>query len=55
MNIGIVGGGVLVQAAEVRGSGSGPRGAWALLLRRRPTDLPTPEEMEESAETTAVS
>jgi lysophospholipase L1-like esterase len=47
--------GTEVQAAEVRGSGTGPRGAWALLRRRRPTDLPTPEEMEESAETTAVS
>jgi lysophospholipase L1-like esterase len=47
--------GTEVQAAEVRGSGTGPRGAWALLRRRRPTDLPTPEEMEESAETIAVS
>ena len=45
--------GTEVQPAEVRGS-AGPRGPWALLRRRRPTDLPTPEEMEESAETTAV-
>ena len=46
--------GTEVQPAEVRGSDIGPRGPWALLRRRRPTDLPTPEEMEESAETTAV-
>jgi lysophospholipase L1-like esterase len=46
--------GTEVQPAEVRGSDVGPRGPWALLRRRRPTDLPTPEEMEESAETTAV-
>jgi lysophospholipase L1-like esterase len=45
--------GTEVQPAEVRGS-AGPRGPWALLRRRRPTDLPTPEEMEESAEATAV-
>ena len=29
-----------------------PAGPWALLRRRRPTDLPTPEQTEESAETT---
>ena len=46
--------GTEVLPAEVRGSDIGPRGPWALLRRRRPTDLPTPEEMEESAETTAV-
>ena len=45
--------GTEVQPAEVRGS-AGPRGPWALLRRRRPTDLPTPEQMEESAEATAV-
>jgi hypothetical protein len=45
--------GTEVQPAEVRGS-AGPRGPWALLRRRRPTDLPTPEEMEESAEATTV-
>jgi lysophospholipase L1-like esterase len=46
--------GTEVQPAEVRGSDTGPRGPWALLRRRRPTDLPTPEEMEESAEATVV-
>jgi lysophospholipase L1-like esterase len=46
--------GTEVQATEVRGSDSGPRGAWALLRRRRPTDLPTAEQMEESAEATPV-
>jgi lysophospholipase L1-like esterase len=46
--------GTEVQPAEKRGSDTGPRGPWALLRRRRPTDLPTPEELEESAETTAV-
>jgi hypothetical protein len=46
--------GTEVQPAEVRGSDTGPRGPWALLRRRRPTDLPTPEEMEESVEATAV-
>jgi lysophospholipase L1-like esterase len=47
--------GTEVQPAEVRGSDTGPRGPWALLRRRRPTDLPTPEQMEESAEATPVS
>jgi lysophospholipase L1-like esterase len=46
--------GTEVQPAEKRGSDTGPRGPWALLRRRRPTDLPTPEEMEESAETIVV-
>jgi lysophospholipase L1-like esterase len=46
--------GTEVQPAEVRGSDTGPRGPWALLRRRRPTDLPTPEQMEESAEATPV-
>jgi lysophospholipase L1-like esterase len=46
--------GTEVQPAEVRGSDIGPRGPWALLRRRRPTELPTPEQMEESAEATAV-
>jgi lysophospholipase L1-like esterase len=46
--------GTEVLPAEKRGSDTGPRGPWALLRRRRPTDLPTPEEMEESAETTVV-
>jgi lysophospholipase L1-like esterase len=43
--------GTEVQPAEVRGSDTGPRGPWALLRRRRPTDMPTPEQMEEAAET----
>jgi lysophospholipase L1-like esterase len=46
--------GTEVQPAEVRGSDTGPRGPWALLRRRRPTDLPTPEQMEESAEASTV-
>jgi lysophospholipase L1-like esterase len=36
--------GTEVQPAEVRGSGTGPRGPWALLRRRRPPELPTPDE-----------
>jgi lysophospholipase L1-like esterase len=47
--------GTEVQPAEKRGSDTGPRGPWALLRRRRPTDLPTPEQMEESAEATPVA
>jgi lysophospholipase L1-like esterase len=46
--------GTEVQPAEKRGSDTGPRGPWAMLRRRRPTDLPTPEDMEESAEATVV-
>jgi lysophospholipase L1-like esterase len=46
--------GTEVQATEVRGSGTGPRGPWALLRRRRPTELLSPEQMEESAEATVV-
>jgi lysophospholipase L1-like esterase len=42
--------GTEVQATEVRGSETGPRGPWALLRRRRPSELPTPEEAERSAE-----
>jgi lysophospholipase L1-like esterase len=42
--------GTEVQPAEKRGSGTGPRGPWALLRRRRPPEIPTPEEAEESAE-----
>ncbi len=33
-----------VQPAEVPGTESGPWGGWALLRRRRPPELPTPEE-----------
>jgi lysophospholipase L1-like esterase len=42
--------GTEVQPTEVRGSGTGPWGAWALLRRRRPPELPTPEQAEEAAE-----
>jgi lysophospholipase L1-like esterase len=41
--------GTEVQPAAVRGS-EGPRGPWALLRRRRPSDFPTPEQVEEAAE-----
>ena len=46
--------GTEVLPTERRGSDTGPRGPWALLRRRRPTDLPTPEQMEESAEAAPV-
>jgi lysophospholipase L1-like esterase len=42
--------GTEVQPAEVRGSDTGPRGPWALLRRRRPPEIPTPEEAEEAEE-----
>src|SRR4051812_6261688 len=42
--------GTEVQATEVRGSDTGPRGPWALLRRPRPSALPTPEQAEEAAE-----
>lgn len=42
--------GTEVQAAEVAGAHAGPRGPWALLRRRRPPDLPTPDQAEEIAE-----
>jgi lysophospholipase L1-like esterase len=42
--------GTEVRATEVRGSGTGPLGTWARLLRRRPGDLPTPEVVREAAE-----
>ncbi|MBB3083198.1 SGNH/GDSL hydrolase family protein [Geodermatophilus sabuli] len=38
--------GTEVQATEVRGSETGPRGPWARLRRRRPPDLPTPDQAE---------
>ena len=41
--------GTEVQAAEVAGAHAGPRGPWALLRRRRPPELPTPEEAEHIA------
>jgi lysophospholipase L1-like esterase len=42
--------GTEVQATEFRGSDTGPWGAWALLRRRRPPEIPTPEQAEEAAE-----
>jgi lysophospholipase L1-like esterase len=47
--------GTEVQPAEVRGSDTGPWGAWALLRRRRPPEIPTPEQAEESAESTVIA
>ncbi len=38
--------GTEVQPTEVRGSGTGPRGPWARLRRRRLPELPTPEQAE---------
>jgi lysophospholipase L1-like esterase len=38
--------GTEVRATEVRGSDSGPRGPWVRLRRRRPPDLPSPEQAE---------
>ncbi|TYP86251.1 SGNH/GDSL hydrolase family protein [Blastococcus xanthinilyticus] len=47
--------GTEVQPAAVAGSGTGPRGPWALLRRRRPTDMPTPDQAERAeASPTAV-
>lgn len=40
--------GTEVRATEVRGSGTGPLGTWARLLRRRPSDLPVPAEVGEA-------
>ncbi len=42
--------GTEVAPAEVRGSGTGPRGPWALLRRRRAPELPTPQQAEDAAE-----
>jgi hypothetical protein len=42
--------GTEVRATEVRGSETGPWGTWARLLRRRPTDLPTPSEVDAAVE-----
>jgi lysophospholipase L1-like esterase len=46
--------GTEVQATEVRGSDTGPWGPWALLRRRRPPTIGTPEPAEESVESAAV-
>jgi hypothetical protein len=45
--------GTEVQATEVRGSDTGPRGPWARLRRRRPPDLPTPDQAERAEQPTA--
>jgi lysophospholipase L1-like esterase len=42
--------GTEVRPTEVSGSETGPWGPWARLLRRRPPEIPTPEEAEEAAE-----
>ncbi|MGY1606497.1 MULTISPECIES: SGNH/GDSL hydrolase family protein [unclassified Geodermatophilus] len=47
--------GTEVRATEVRGSSTGPLGTWARLLRRRPTELPTPEEVREAVAEVPVS
>jgi lysophospholipase L1-like esterase len=41
--------GTEVQATAVGGAEAGPRGPWALLRRRRPSELPTPEEAEQAS------
>ncbi|SNS72791.1 Lysophospholipase L1 [Geodermatophilus pulveris] len=41
--------GTEVQATEVRGRDTGPRGPWARLRRRRPPDLPTADQAERAA------
>jgi lysophospholipase L1-like esterase len=41
--------GTEVQPTDVRASDSGRRGPWVLLRRRRPPEIPTPEQAEESA------
>jgi lysophospholipase L1-like esterase len=38
--------GTEVQATAVRGSETGPWGPWALLRRRRPPEIPTPEQVD---------
>jgi lysophospholipase L1-like esterase len=42
--------GTEVQGAEVGGAQAGPRGPWALLRRRGPQEMPTPDQAEEAAE-----
>jgi lysophospholipase L1-like esterase len=37
--------GTEVQATEVRGQETGPRGPWARLRRRRPPEIPAPEQV----------
>jgi len=47
--------GTEVQPTAVRGAESGPRGPWARLRRRRPPEIPTPEQADESARTAVPS
>jgi lysophospholipase L1-like esterase len=42
--------GTEVQATAVRGEESGPRGPWARLRRRRPPEIPTPDQVQETAD-----
>jgi hypothetical protein len=42
--------GTEVQATEVRGSDTGPRGPWVLLRRWRPSEIPSPEQVAEVAD-----
>jgi hypothetical protein len=44
--------GTEVQPTRVAGAEAGRRGPWVLLRRRKPTDLLSPEQMEERAEAT---
>ena len=44
--------GTEVQPTGVAGAAAGRRGPWVLLRRRKPTDLLSPEQMEETAEAT---
>ncbi|MGY1814237.1 SGNH/GDSL hydrolase family protein [Blastococcus sp. SYSU D00820] len=48
--------GTVVQATEVRGSDTGPRGPWALLRRTRPPEMPSADEaaLEKQPEEPAV-
>jgi lysophospholipase L1-like esterase len=46
--------GTEVQPAEVQGSDVGPRGPWALLRRRRPPEIPAPEQAQETVEAPAA-
>jgi lysophospholipase L1-like esterase len=47
--------GTEVQPTEVRGRETGPRGPWARLRRRRPPEIPTPEQVDEAARTAVPS
>jgi hypothetical protein len=42
--------GTEVTPTSVAGPEPGQWGSWARLLRRRPSEIPTPEEAEEAAE-----